>query len=379
MDKKLKKELEIMNSQQGWDFLAEKKEETETDADFGRIFGFRGRPAFDWRPYLPVFEDQKRSVYCLLFSLLNGIETITIKRYFDKYKNTPLEKLKKEINFSERWLAAHINFSNRGTSFKTAISSARDNKLIKDIDCPFKPEWLENPNAYIKQIKDVAEVKRKIENGEIKTFKAPNYSKVYSSIAGLSDALHDTPLWIGVGVGANWENEVVSKPSRYYAYHGVMLAYIDDKYKYIMDNLGRPIKKLKLDYPILYAYSYKNLVEGWELLNKMLKRIIYNNTEQYSLDDENIINRIPDESTLDFLLDKKVISKEMKPVSSLEGYTTGKDWASQKVYEKARDFIRDDDLNDAYRIAREIKAGKINKEELAWFKEIWEKFKGLFS
>jgi hypothetical protein len=244
----IKETIKTLQGPSGWDYRAEKIR--ETDARYERLFGFRGRRAKDWRPHLPKFEDQHRTAFCLTFSILNCFETLI------KSKNDG-----KEINFSDRWTGVKAKTSHTGNTFNRVADAIREHGLTLEHYCGWKDEWLKEPYKYWNEIntlpKDVKIIKGK-------TF---NHSWVRTNLNSLRDALADTPLWVGVGVGSTWENSIVAKPRRYDAYHGVELVYIDKKYKYIFDSLGNNIKRLSLNYPILYAKSGIKLPEDWKLKN----------------------------------------------------------------------------------------------------------------
>jgi hypothetical protein len=232
---------------QSWDIKNEKVR--ATDAVYERVFGAGRREATDWREHLPEFENQYKSAFCLTFSYMNILETIM------KSKN-------KVANFSDRWTGVHAKTNHIGTTFNRVMDAAREHGILAEKDCPVKEEWLKNPRRYWREINDLSKVSPNAPRA-----KGINHSWVGTSIRSLKNALADTPLWIGIGVGNTWENEIVRMPRRYGAYHGVMLAYIDNKYKYIFDSLGRPLKKLALNYKVLYAKSPKDLPEGWAEAN----------------------------------------------------------------------------------------------------------------
>ena len=250
--------------QSSWDYKSEviKKE----DAVFSKVFGWGTAEPFDWRPYAPPQERQRRSVYCLIFSYLNCLETMAKRKKID-------------INFAERWIVAHLLkkglISSRGTNFNSVAQSARDNKLVREAYCPFETAWLEAPWNYENQIKDLSRV-----SDNAKRYEAPNYSWVSTSLTGLKNALASTPLWVGVGLGNTYhqDDRVIYTPKSYSSYHGVMMTYIDDKYKYIYDSVQKEHKRFSLDYPILYAKSFKRLPSSWQQNNQET-----NNMEQTPL------------------------------------------------------------------------------------------------
>lgn len=341
-----KKQIELLKSCGGWDYHSECVR--DEDARFGCLFGNQGRQPKDWRPYLPEFENQRSSAYCLTFSILNCFETLI------KYKNEG-----REINFSDRWTGVKAKTTMTGNTFNNVADAIRKYGLTLERYCPWKPEWLENPPRYWNQINTLP-TDVKIVSG--KTF---NHSWVRTDLASLRDALADTPLWIGVGIGYNWENSVVSKPSSYAAYHGVELVYIDDKYKYIFDSLGNSIKRLSLNYPILYAKSGIRLPSGWQELNTMNKNRILYKGDQFSEKNKKI-RFIPDEATLmDLIFEGNVSSEEPKEVSSLDGYERLNDYPSAVVYEEMKALFPK--LKDAFE-KMDKSVGGYRKEPTFWTK-----------
>ena len=254
----------VLLKQSSWDIKNEKIE--KTDAQFEQIFGWGTAEPVDWRPYAPSQEDQRRTVYCLIFSYLNALEMMAKKGGVD-------------VNLAERWLVAGLLkkglISSRGTNFNYVAQEARERNLVKEEACPFETAWLEAPWNYEAQIKDVSGVP-----ADAKRFSAPNYSWVSTSITGLKNALASTPLWVGVGLGSTYtqQDRVITKPSTYSSYHGVVMEYIDDKYKYIYDSVQKAHKRFALDYPILFAKSFKKLPLGWQTINQET-----NNMEQIEL------------------------------------------------------------------------------------------------
>ncbi len=261
----IKEELEILKGSGGWDYKSEVVK--PEDAQYGNIFKFRGRKPFDWRSYLPPFEDQKRTAFCLSYSYLNCQEIRIIHKMLEQgYK---IEDILKIVDFSDRWLGVKSNTSFTGNTFGRVSEAARKEGLIKEKYCSWKPEWLENPRQYWNAINDLSDVPT-----DVKRYYRGNlyHAWVYPRLPQLKDALANSPLWIGVGLSYNWEDEVVYPPKSYQAYHAITLLYIDDKYKYVYDSLGRSLKKLTLNYPILSTKVFPHsLPEDWKQLNMPFK------------------------------------------------------------------------------------------------------------
>jgi hypothetical protein len=240
----------------GWDIANEPY--VPEAADHDRIFGNPGAPPFDWREFTPRKEDQKRTVFCTSFSYLNCCET--------KYKKETGE----EINFSDRCLGVEAKTNHNGNTFYQVATIALKKGLIKEELCTWKDKWLERPNTYWDEIFNLPDF-----DSLVRRYPAPNFSKVgvdpHNGIEPhkMSNALAFSPLWIGIGVGRGYNQEVVTPPSKYLTYHAVEMTYMDDDYYYIYDSVMPEEKKLRRDYPILYAYSLRDLPESWKIKNML--------------------------------------------------------------------------------------------------------------
>lgn len=213
------------------------------DAKFGRFFPLKGIPV-DWRQYLPQGERQGNSFFCTSFAYLNCIETM-------------LRRGGENFNFSDRWNAVRAKTTPDGNTIDNVCHAGLHEGNVKEEECPFNEEWLENPNTYWDKIQDIENLKPVIYPG-------PNYSSV--RFKELKSALAYSPIIIGVYVGDTWGQEVITKPKETYGGHAVELAYIDD-YIYIFDSYPPFLKKLSLDYPIIVAKSLAKLSDNWKEVN----------------------------------------------------------------------------------------------------------------
>ena len=172
-----------------------------------------------------------------------------------------------ELNLSDRYLGVISGTSQRGNSLKKVSETFRKGGSVKEEECPWGSGWLSNPWNYWNLINDLSQVRK-----DARRYRGGSYSLVYSKSA-IRNALAFSPVQIGVGVGSNWENSVVYKPSSILAYHAITLYNMDDKYLYIQDSLGREFKKLDINYPIAVAQSFRDLPDNWKELNNNMEQI----------------------------------------------------------------------------------------------------------
>jgi hypothetical protein len=347
MNKQINKDLEILKNGGGLIIT----EPTETDAIYDRIFGSQIEKPFDWRPFVPKQENQQRTAFCVSYSYNNILETMA-------------KKDGGEVNLSDRYLGVISKTSLNGNSFQNVSEAGRKQGIVEEQHCPWKPEWLSNPRKYWGNIRNLLSVPK-----TAKRYFGPNYSRLSKSLISLKSALAHSPLHLGVPVGSNWENDIVNPPKRNLAYHGVMGSFIG-KYIYIEDSIGKPHKKLTLNYPVLIAQSYRPLPDDWKILNKMLKRINYKG-EQYAVNG-NTIHHIPDEPTLKMFMGFRLLSQEMENVKSIDNYKEGEEIPSVVVYQKVKSLMPS--LEDAFNKKEKISSGEY-KSEPAW----WTKIKNLFN
>lgn len=239
------------------------EEETEEQAIFGNVFGYKGEVPYDWQPHEPKFEDQYRSTLCTNFSYTNCHETMAKK---DDIKDPDGN----ELNLSDKWSAFISGTSQRGNGLETVAYTGHKKGLVLEKECPLKELWLQNQWKYWKEITDVSGV-----SPNAKLYKGANYSKVHPTISGMKQALAYSPLFVGAYVGMGWENNIARPPRKGEARsgHAFQISYISD-YIYVLDSLGRPNKKLPLNYPIFIAKSFRELPSNWKQLNSKKKMIL---------------------------------------------------------------------------------------------------------
>ena len=239
---------------QGWDYKNEKV--LPEDAIYEQVFGAGRAEPFNWIAYLPEKESQGSTTFCVTYSALNCAETRAKQRGYTDEQET-------EINLSDRNLGVISGTNKVGNNLNKVAETFRKEGVVKEKECQWKPEWLENQTKYWNEIFDLSDV-----SPEARYFKGPNHSWVANDIQGLKNALADSPLQLGFGVGETWFDDIVTPPKKIEFYHAVECYYIDSKYIYINDSVFPALKKLTLNYPVLMAKSFRELPSEWKELNK---------------------------------------------------------------------------------------------------------------
>lgn len=224
----------------------------ESDAVYNHIFEIGAvEDTFNWQPWLPLPEDQKRTAFCVTFSRLNCAE---IRNKKDNGN---------ELNLSDRYLGVMSKTSLQGNSLNNVSDVFRKQGTVKEDVCTWKDEWLAMPSKYWKEIKDLSGVP-----ADAQRFSGGNHSWVYGR-AAMRSALAFSPLQIAVGVGSNWGHAFITDPKDYGSYHAVTLYWIDgDGNYYIYDSVGEATKTLDKNYNIMQCKSFVDLPENWKEINK---------------------------------------------------------------------------------------------------------------
>ena len=233
--------LREVKKQGGVILEAPKKE----DAIFNVVFGEVIAEPFNWTPYLPSPEVQKRTAFCVSFSRLNCAEAVA-------------KKNNQDLNLSDRHLGVGSKTTLNGNSLRNVSEYFRKSGIVKEEFCKFKDEWLENPSKYWKQINALSIPL------DAQLFKGGNHSWVYGK-AAMKQALAFSPLQLAVGVGNNWGHTFINDPKEYETYHAVMLYWIDGAGNYfIYDSAGDSTKTLDKNYNIMQCKSFADLPENWK-------------------------------------------------------------------------------------------------------------------
>ena len=228
------------------------------DARFERVFGAGTAQPKNWEQWLPRKENQYWTSFCVSFSLLNCVETMAI------YLGITDEE-ESDIDLSDRNLAVESGTTKKGNGLNPVAEWFRKQGVVKEKECYFTPEMISQGWEKWDEIFDMSHI-----NPKARRYMGPNHSWVNTDIVSLKNALAETPLQLAFAVGNTWGDEIVEYPAVIGAYHAVECYYIDDKYIYIYDSVfGRPKKKLNINYPVLYAKSFKTLPEDWKVKNTM--------------------------------------------------------------------------------------------------------------
>ena len=228
------------------------------DARFERVFGAGTAQPKNWEQWLPRKENQYWTSFCVSFSILNCVETMA--RYLGI-----TDEDEAEIDLSDRNLAVESGTTKKGNGLNPVAEWLRKKGVVKERECYFTPEMISQGWEKWDEIFDMSDM-----NPKARRYMGPNHSWVNTDIVSLKNALAETPLQLAFGVGKTWENEIVEPPALIEAYHAVECYYIDDKYIYIYDSVfGRPKKRLTINYPVLFAKSFRTLPEDWKVKNTM--------------------------------------------------------------------------------------------------------------
>ncbi len=212
---------------------------------YNRIFagGSARTVSKNWLPYLPTPEKQMWPPFCVSFSRLNCAET-------------KANYLGVKIDFSDVELAIGSGTTQAGNTMDKVDSYFRNIGIRTQNDFPFTDE-MKVPGAWDKMVLTPNTGQRIYQGGD---------SSWVFGISMMIDALDHSTLQIAVPVGETWEDNIV-KPipaSHIQFFHAVEVYYIDANYIYILDTIGKPLKKLSLDYPISGCKSFRDLPENWK-------------------------------------------------------------------------------------------------------------------
>jgi hypothetical protein len=220
------------------------------DAKYELVFGAETETPIDWKPYLPDRERQWSWPLCVTFSRLNCGEA--------KAKRAGIS-----INLSDLCLSVESGTTKTGNGLHAVSEWFRLKGTPKEEDCPWKEDWKYDPNKYW----DIAFTLPTLKENA-KRYKGGNHSWVADGIKDkvpyIKNALAHSPVQIGVSVGNTWEDAIVRPTSDHRGYHAVLCYHIDSEYIYLQDSIGREFKKLTLDYPILFAKSFRDLPNNWK-------------------------------------------------------------------------------------------------------------------
>lgn len=236
----------------GYGLILEKPK--KEDAVYETVFGAGTEEPINWKEYLPEREEQYWVPFCVSFSRLNCAEA----------------KAKKEgvniTNLSDRHLGVISGTSKKGNSLNKVSESFRKEGVVLEKECPFTYEMLSSGWTKWDEIFDLSDVDR-----GARRYKGGNHSWVYS-LSAIKNALAFSPVQLGVGVGETWNRDIVTPPQHISAYHAITCYYIDNEYYYIQDSIGREFKKLRIDYPIAMAKSFRDLPENWKDIKKKMDK-----------------------------------------------------------------------------------------------------------
>lgn len=225
------------------------------DAVYEQVFGTAEDKPIDWTPYLPNFERQGNTAFCVSFARLNCAETMA-------------KRDKLELNLSDRHLGVVSNTTKQGNGLKAVAEAFRKKGIVKEGLFKWKSEYLINPEKYWKEIFDTSPIPK-----EARRYYGGNYSWVSTKL--IKSALAHSPIQIAFGVGETYHDIIIRKPKNITSYHSVMLYHINPDGNYrIFDSADGAKKILDKDYPIIQAMSFRDLPENWKLAQSPRKTLL---------------------------------------------------------------------------------------------------------
>jgi len=222
-------------------------EPKKEDARYERIFGDVGE-AINWEPFLPQFERQGNTAFCLSFSRLNCAETLAIKDNL-------------ELNLSDKYLGVVSNTTKQGNSLNAVSEAFRKKGVVKEQLFKWTDEELNNPIGHWEKIMDISSIP-----ADARRYYGGSYSWIKPK--DFRNGLAHSPIQLAFGVYAETYNDpIVKKGQNITSYHAVMLYHIDENGNYhIFDSADGAKKILDKDYPIIQALSFRDLPENWKQL-----------------------------------------------------------------------------------------------------------------
>lgn len=220
----------------------------KTDALYEQIFGGEVPQEIpDWSKFLPSFEDQKSSTFCVSFSRLNCAETQAAR-----------DGLK--LNLSDRHLGVISGTTKSGNSLNAVSEAFRNLGIVREEYFEWKLEMLEDQSTHWQEIFDTSSIP-----ADARRYFGGNHSWV-SGRESMKSALAFSPLQLAIPIFSSYENDIVKPEKDILAYHCVMCYKIDETGYYIFDSVTKSIKTLSPDYPIIQCKSFRDLPEDWKTI-----------------------------------------------------------------------------------------------------------------
>lgn len=221
----------------------------QTDAVYDIVFGAEApQSPYNWKPYLPVVENQKNIPFCVSFSRLNCAETLA--------KRDGLE-----LNLSDRHLGVISGTSKSGNSLNAVSEAFRTLGIVREEYFEWKPGMMEDTSTFWTEIFDTSSIP-----SDARRYFGGNHSWVNDREA-MKSALAFSPLQIAFPVGETYFNSVVKPPQNIGGYHAVLLYWIDTQGNYyIFDSVDGAEKILDSNYPISQCKSFRDLPENWKTI-----------------------------------------------------------------------------------------------------------------
>lgn len=242
----------------------ELKDPPKGSAEYDIIFGTEvPQKPINWKEFLPSRERQYSVPFCVSFSRLNCGEAVARKQGI-------------KLNLSDRHLGVLAGTGKSGTSMDRPSDAFRNKGVVKEEECKWLQEWLNNAQTYWATIFDLKDVRSKA-----RRYFGGNYSWIRKGYkdktAGIRTALAYSPVQLGIPIGETYNDSIVKPPERIFAYHAITCYYIDD-YIYIQDSVSAEWKKLTFNYPIAYALSFRDLPRNWR--NIIMPRLVRKKTDK---------------------------------------------------------------------------------------------------
>jgi|TARA_Y100000310_G_C20704007_1_gene833019 hypothetical protein len=268
------------------------KEEDLGDANYEMIFGspsnWKGKASKDWRDKMPPFRDQGSLPTCVAHAT-SAVGYALNKAYDDvRPAGSPL------------WLFFESGGSVYGSYIANNADTIRKIGIVFEKDKPYKDVSFYDAKKYALQVTS-KHLQKALYN------RVKNYSRLNPrNINALKEALEYSPLVLGLYTTRGYWNRFARYTTQGGG-HAPVLCHIDkDNNYYVFDSLTYKqgfdgFHTLHSSYPLLSAYSFRDLPDDWKDLNAQNK--IAKLKGKYILRAEGAgeVYKVLDDGTLEYL------------------------------------------------------------------------------
>ena len=239
------------------------------DARYETVFGTYkiGAPPPPWEEFLPVDEFQGATGDCVSHSRTNAAEVMA------KY-NGIVAPDNFELNLSALNLAVISGTTLKGNSLRNPSEFFRTKGIVEEKYCTYDPDMLSNPaGTWARRQQKINAIPPSTQK-----FLGGSYSVLPTHLPTIREALQYSPVQIAVGLGPTYNSGgIIQKPPYITSYHAILLYKVTDRL-HILDSIAPTQKQFALDYPIIGALSFRDLVTTWKSVNNtgnlILQRVL---------------------------------------------------------------------------------------------------------